>query len=248
MVKQSSVAIRRPFARLLLGGAVVACAAVPVAARLGAEAGRNSHPTSRGWETFLARELNRPVTRPLAPHDAIAAKIVKAAHAQEGDDYDASYVTISYPGGDVPAGSGACTDVVVRALRGAGVDLQQLIHEDVEAHFARYPAAWNLGHADANIDQRRVPNQMAFFQSHGLSLPLATTGKALATWQPGDIVDWKPGPKMWHTGIISDHATLDGLPLVIHNGYRCTEQNVLTAWPIIGHFRYPVRKEVAALP
>jgi len=180
-------------------------------------------------------------TRPYAPRDKIAAAIVAGAHAQEGDMYHASYVRLSYPGGDVPAGEGACTDVVVRSLRAAGYDLQQLIHEDMVRHFRRYPAAWKLGHPDTNIDHRKVPNQMVFFAAYGESLPLGTTGSDLATWLPGDIVCWRPGDRQWHIGIISDHVTMRGRPLVIHNGWICTEEDCLTKWPIIAHYRFPLR-------
>ena len=180
-------------------------------------------------------------TRDNAPRDKIAAAIVAGAHEQEGDLYHASYVRISYPDGDVPAGEGACTDVVVRSLRAAGYDLQRLIHEDMVRHFRRYPAAWKLGHPDTNIDHRKVPNQMVFFAAYGATLPLGITGTDLATWLPGDIVCWKPGGRQWHIGIISDHVTMRGRPLVIHNGWICTEEDCLTKWPIIGHYRFPMR-------
>ena len=132
-----------------------------------------------------------------------------------------------------------CTDVVVRALRGAGYDLQKLIHEDMQRDFKRYPDSWKLGHPDTNIDQRRVPNHIAFFNKYGKVLPTSTSGSALATWQPGDIVEWHWGSGKWHTGVISDAVAPSGKPMVIHNGWMCAEQDVLTDWPIVGHFRYP---------
>ncbi|PQV63052.1 hypothetical protein B1R32_11629 [Abditibacterium utsteinense] len=191
---------------------------------------------SRALETGFDR-LIEPEVRRVAIKNAVAQKIVAAAHAQEGDDYDASYRKISYPSGDVPKGAGACTDVVIRALRGAGIDLQQQIHADMSRDFARYGDKWKLGHTDKNIDHRRVPNQIAFFKKYGQSLPLETTGENLKTWQPGDIVMWHlPGNK-WHTGIVSDGIGSSGKPLVIHNAYQCAEQDYLDNWPIAGHFR-----------
>lgn len=170
-----------------------------------------------------------------------ARKIVNAARTQVGDAYDASYRVISFPGGDVPKGSGACTDVVVRAFRGAGIDLQELIHDDMKANFGVYPKLWRLTRTDKNIDHRRVPNHITFFGRFGQSLPLGTSGVALKTWQPGDVVEWKLDDGRWHTGVISDGVGPRGLPLVVHNGWQCVEQDALDAWKILGHFRYPRR-------
>lgn len=173
--------------------------------------------------------------------DPIAAKIVAAAHAQEGDAYNASYQRISYPNGDVKAGSGACTDVVIRSLRGAGYDLQELIHRDMARNFSLYPNFWGRTEPDTNIDHRRVPNNMKFFSRHGESLPLEVNRGTLKTWKPGDIVCWRLDGGRYHTGIVSDGLDETGIPLVIHNGLVCIEQDSLRSWPIIGHYRYPTR-------
>lgn len=155
--------------------------------------------------------------------------------------YDASYQAIAYPGGDVPQDRGACTDVVVRAFRRAGIDLQKLIHEDMKRNFRLYPQLWGLSGPDPNIDHRRTQNQMTFFRRFGKSLPLSVEGDALAAWRPGDIVYWQFPNGGQHTGIISDRVNRDGLPLVIHNAWICQEEDVLTRWEIIGHFRYPAQ-------
>ncbi|PLX23975.1 MAG: DUF1287 domain-containing protein, partial [Salinivirgaceae bacterium] len=81
--------------------------------------------------------------------------------------YDPSYFNITYPNGDVPAHKGVCTDVIIRAYRKFGVDLQKLIHEDMVANFSIYPNKWGLTQTDKNIDHRRVPNQMKFFERFG---------------------------------------------------------------------------------
>jgi uncharacterized protein YijF (DUF1287 family) len=188
-----------------------------------------------------ARDWLEPEVKRVAISDPIARKIVAAAHAQEGDLYDASYQKLSFPGGDVPKGTGACTDVVVRALRGAGYDLQKLINADMSKNFAKYPNSWGLGRTDKNIDHRRVPNHMVFFERFGRSLPLGTTGADLKTWLPGDIVCWKMEGGKWHTGVVSDGIGASGKPLVIHNAWVCTEQDYLENWPIIGHYRFPKR-------
>lgn len=157
---------------------------------------------------------------------------------RRGVRYDASYVAIDYPGGDVPRDRGACTDVVVRAFRNAGIDLQQLIHEDMAEHFDLYPQLWGLSGPDPNIDHRRVPNQMTFFERHGTALTLAVEGR-LDEWRWGDVVYWRFGDGREHCGIISDRTNRRGIPLVIHNAGVTREEDCLTRWEITGHYRYP---------
>lgn len=157
---------------------------------------------------------------------------------KNGVFYDASYVAISYPGGDLPSDRGACTDVVVRAFRNAGIDLQQLIHEDMKENFNCYPQMWGLSGPDTNIDHRRVPNQMRFFERHGIELTLKVKSN-LDQWRWGDIVYWRFPNGLYHCGIISDRTNRDGVPLVIHNASIAREEDCLLRWEIIGHFRYP---------
>ncbi len=196
-------------------------------------------------KTTEAIDWLRPELKRVAVTDPIAKKIVAAAHAQEGDAYDAAYRKISFPNGDVPAKRGACTDVVVRALRGAGYDLQALINADMKRSFKAYPNSWGLDHPDKNIDHRRVPNHMTFFARHGVSLPTGTSGDDLKTWLPGDVVCWRMDDNRLHTGIISDGISERGLPAVIHNGWRCVEQDVLDFYSVIGHYRFPKREEIS---
>lgn len=178
----------------------------------------------------------------IKPRDAIAEKIVRASHVQIGTHYDPTYETISYPGGDVEKSKGACTDVVIRALRGAGFDLQKLMHDDMAKNFRLYPQKWGLSKPDKNIDHRRVPNQMEFFARFGTSLPTRVDGSTLKSWQPGDIVCWDMENGQLHTGVISDGISSAGVPLTIHNGWICVEDDSLSRWKIIGHFRYPKRR------
>jgi uncharacterized protein YijF (DUF1287 family) len=173
------------------------------------------------------------------PRSPMAAQIVGGARAQIGTRYDASYLPIAYPLGDVPADRGACTDVVIRALRPAGFDLQRLIHQDIVARPAAYPQI-KAAEINANIDHRRVPNQMIFLRAQGRELTRVVAQSTLEQWQPGDIVYWRTGASRLHTGVISDGVDNSGVPLVIHNGSVCAEDNCLTRWPIIGHFRFPV--------
>jgi len=177
---------------------------------------------------------------PLPMPSLQATRVVEGARAQIGDVYDARYQMLKYPGGDVKKGRGACTDVVVRAFRNADIDLQETIHRDMTAHFASYPHEWGLSSPNTDIDHRRVPNQMAFLKRHGRELSTSTAPWALKQWQPGDIVYWNTGGTLrqqLHTGIVSNRRNGRGVPFVVHNGWRCVEEDALMRWKIIGHFR-----------
>jgi hypothetical protein len=167
--------------------------------------------------------------------------LVSAARAQIGVTirYDSSYQRIAYPGGDVPLDRGVCTDVVIRAYRALGIDLQELVHEDMRQAWQAYPhpPKWGLKSPDTNIDHRRVPNLATFFRRHGRSI--AVTNRP-ADFRAGDIVTWRIPPSLPHIGIVSDQVSAAGVPLVIHNiGYGATLDDTLFAFPITGHYRYP---------
>ncbi|GJM63213.1 DUF1287 domain-containing protein [Persicobacter diffluens] len=152
--------------------------------------------------------------------------------------YDPAYVAIAYPGGDVPADRGVCTDVVIRAYRLQGIDLQKEVHEDMIAHFDLYPTIWGLKKPDTNIDHRRVANLMTFFNRKGM-----TKGKSQRAedYLPGDIVAWDLGGGVLHIGLVVDQKSRQGSrPLIVHNiGRGQVLEDCLFAWEIIGHYRYP---------
>ncbi len=150
--------------------------------------------------------------------------------------YDPEYRVIPYPGGDVPPESGVCTDVLIRALREQGLDLQRLVHDDMRANFARYPRAWGLSRPDTNIDHRRVPNLMTYLTRQGCGVPLSRDPHDYRT---GDVVTWDLARgNLPHIGIISDHRNPDGIPMVIHNIGRGTrEEDILFRFRITGHYR-----------
>lgn len=152
-------------------------------------------------------------------------------------EYDPSYFSIDYPNGDVPSGKGVCTDVIIRAYRKLGIDLQREVHEDMRAHFAKYPKNWGLSKPDKNIDHRRVPNLMTFFGRHGNTLSITTNS---ADYKPGDIVCWNLGGGITHIGIISNKKNPSGSrPLIIHNiGSGQVLEDMLFNFKIIGHYRY----------
>ena len=165
------------------------------------------------------------------------AELAAAASAQIGITtlYDPAYVALKYPGGDVPMERGVCCDVVIRALRRHGVDLQKLVHEDMRAHFSAYPKNWGLKRTDRNIDHRRVPNLATLFARVGAEVPLQEDP---APYLPGDIVTWKLPGNLDHIGIVSDRRATDGTPLILHNiGRGAQEEDILFAYPMTGHYR-----------
>jgi len=156
--------------------------------------------------------------------------------------YDGRYVGIDYPGGDVPATMGVCTDVVIRSLRRAyNFDLQKVVHEDMTANFRAYPTTWGHTRPDKNIDHRRVPNLEVYFTRTGQHLPVT---QLPADYLPGDIVSWRLDGNsghggLPHIGIVSDRLSRDGTPLIIHNiGGGVEESDLLFDHKITGHFRY----------
>ena len=152
--------------------------------------------------------------------------------------YDPSYFRISYPNGDVPSDKGVCTDVIIRAYRKLGIDLQKEVHEDMKANFAKYPKNWGLTTTDRNIDHRRVPNLMTFFSRKGTTKPIS---QIPADYLPGDIVCWNLGGGTTHIGIVSKRKTGDQKRyLIIHNiGAGQVEEDCLFKFKIIGHYQYP---------
>lgn len=156
-----------------------------------------------------------------------------------GVSYDPSYVHLSYPGGDVDPMRGVCTDVVIRALRAVGIDLQRLVHEDI----LKRPSAYKRGGkpADASIDHRRATPLLVYFQAHAKNLPIhVDTDEARKSYAPGDIIIWSlhRNGHPEHVGVVSDRIGPRGIPLVLHNiGPHPSEEDVLDGWQILGHFR-----------
>ncbi|MFT5511052.1 MAG: hypothetical protein ACI89J_004152 [Hyphomicrobiaceae bacterium] len=196
-----------------------------------------------------------------AARPAFAARLIAAAEARINKTitYDPAYVSLKYPGGDVAPDRGVCSDVVIRAYRALGIDLQQRIHEDMRRKFRAYPARWGLKRPDPNIDHRRVPNLRRFFTRQGQSLPVSIDASA---YQPGDLVTWDvakprllPGTLKFsrptasgrlafartpHIGIVTDKLSPDGKrPLIVHNiGGGTVLEDMLFAYQITGRYRF----------
>lgn len=151
--------------------------------------------------------------------------------------YDPQYFSISYPNGDVPSDKGVCTDVIIRAYRKVGIDLQKEVHEDMAANFSKYPKNWGLKKTDKNIDHRRVPNLMTYFSRHGTVKIISTNS---SDYVPGDIVCWNLGGAITHIGIVVDKKSEDGKRyMIVHNiGGGQVLEDVLFSYKIIGHYSF----------
>ena len=164
---------------------------------------------------------------------------LEAAHArtQKEETYDGSYRVIAYPNGDVADNLGVCTDLIIRAYRAINIDLQVLVHKDMQEHFKEYPQRWQLKKADSNIDHRRVPNLQHYFKRQGASLTISTTP---TDYRPGDLVTWNLPGNLPHIGIVSDNFVPGtNRPKIIHNiGAGPAEEDSLFAFPITGHYRF----------
>jgi uncharacterized protein YijF (DUF1287 family) len=182
-----------------------------------------------------AAALPAQPARPAAPARPGSA-LAQAAERQVGVTliYDPAYVRLAYPGGDVPLERGVCADVVIRAFRAIGVDLQVALHEDMGRHFSSYPRNWGLRRPDRNIDHRRVPNLMTYFRRQGKALALD------APYEPGDVVAWRLSNGLLHIGVVAEHPAAPRTHrLVVHNiGEGAQVEDVLHAFEKLGHYRW----------
>jgi len=186
---------------------------------------------------FIIFCLNvNPVLAESFENQLVNAAIARTLHNIR---YDGSYFTIAYPNGDVPNDIGVCTDVIIRAYRSLGIDLQKRVHEDMKLNFSAYPSKriWGLTHTDKNIDHRRVPNLQVFFSRNGEVLPIS---KRKQDYQSGDIVTWKLASNLPHIGIVVGKNTSETTnPLIVHNiGSGPKKEDVLFDYKITGHYRY----------
>lgn len=184
----------------------------------------------------LLTVCNASATQAVSSESLVEAATERLKH---NVTYDGRYMSIPYPGGDVPKNIGVCTDLVIRSYRGIGMDLQKLVHEDMSANFDQYPSKriWGLSKPDSNIDHRRVPNLQAFFKRYGESF---APSKQARDYLPGDIVSWMLPGNLPHIGIVSDHTSAQSnTPLIIHNiGSGPVIDDILFSFNITGHYRY----------
>jgi uncharacterized protein YijF (DUF1287 family) len=177
--------------------------------------------------------------------DALDVLIGAKKEVLNAESYTAEaedYISMKYPGGDVPRNIGVCTDVIVRAVRNSGWDLQKELHEDIRRTKAAYPMVKGTG--DASIDQRRVGTLLPYFKRHW-EQHSAKLADPKDPWRPGDVIFMdtfpnKSGPD--HIGIVSDRVDDQGLPLIVNNwtdGTVVSEMDLMTFVPVMYRFRLP---------
>ncbi len=181
-----------------------------------------------------------PVARPLPPIASPQLKQFLEAAIEQSKvttGYDPSWVKIDYPNGDVPSDTGVCSDVIVRAFRKAGIDLQKEVHEDMTRAWSEYPRKWGARGTDTSIDHRRVLNLTTYFDRQGKTLPVTNER---ADYLPGDVVAWELSPGVEHIGILTNLSSeADKHYLIVHNiGAGARVEDVLLTWKIIGHYRH----------
>jgi uncharacterized protein YijF (DUF1287 family) len=182
--------------------------------------------------------LARLVLSTLPADSTFRARLVRAALERTFHvvHYDPAYVQLTYPMGDVPETTGVCTDEVIRAYRALGVDLQRLVHEDMERHFAAYPKKWRLRGPDANIDHRRVPNLQTFLKRRNASLRLTARAE---DYRPGDLITCTVPPDLPHIAIVVPPPDSGAAPWIVHNiGAGPRYEDRLFEFPLTGHYRW----------
>lgn len=170
--------------------------------------------------------------------DSFATKLARAALDRTAHlvRYEPAYVSLPYPGGDVPADTGVCTDEVIRAYRAIGFDLQKLVHEDMKEDFNAYPKQWGLRRPDSNIDHRRVPNLQTFFKRHGAALPVTDRPEAFI---PGDLITCTVPPHLPHIAMVVPAPDGGSKPWIVHNIGRGPQlEDRLFEFPLTGHYRW----------
>jgi uncharacterized protein YijF (DUF1287 family) len=178
----------------------------------------------------------------VAPPDAslpFGRRLAQAAAAQTRGFviYDDKYRQIAATRGDVPALFGVCTDVIVRAYRTLGVDLQGLVQ------------ASRLGAGDPNIDHRRTETLRRYLARYGATLAPSSFAE---NYMPGDIVTyWRPqnSGSRSHIAVVADTLGPSGNPMIIHNrGWGPQMEDALFVDRITGHYRYDAAARPAQPP
>ncbi len=235
---------QKPKRRNFFGGWVI----IVIAVGMGAWYGKPLIPFLKATQVDATQEQAAALISELGENDHFGNGLAAAALSHSGDRvaYDRAYFKIAYPNGDVPSGKGVAADVLIRCYRRIGIDLQQLVHEDMAANFRVYPQLWDALGPDTNIDHRRVPNLQKFFERNGQTLEPSRESE---DYRPGDIVIWSLASAEAHIGIVvPGPGKRAGEAWVVHNmGAGVKWENILFDYRIVRHFRFPDQaKEIAA--
>ncbi len=187
------------------------------------------------------RELASGARFQLHDETSFANQLTLAALSRAGlvVGHDASYKKITFPLGDVPPNTGCAADEVIRAYRGVGIDLQELIYNDMAQSFGSYPRIKDKTQPDTNMDHRLVPNLQVFFKRYGQTLPASHKSSDYA---PGDIITCNlPGGVPHIAMVVPSPST--GRPWIVHNmGYGPRIEDRLLEFNLTGHYRYHPRE------
>lgn len=231
---------QKPKPRNFFGGWVI----IVIALGMGFWFGRPLMPFLKATQVDASYEQADLLVSSLRNSKDAGDKLACAAliHSTENIKPETGYFKIDYPNGDIPAGLGNASDVVVRCYRKAlGVDLQVLVHEDMMENFRLYPQLWPDSTApDPNIDHRRVANLQRFFERKGEAL---SPSRDAGDYHPGDIVIWSLSNAESHIGIVvPGPGGRAGEPWVVHNiGNGVKWENILFDYSIQRHFRFPAQ-------
>ena len=242
MREKNYIRILAPALALVLLGALsgVMCFSNPGVSRRVRATGHAIVEKVAGPGLQTAKNIKPSRPEPRSRREKFLFDLADAAMERTRHDvtYDPAYVVLDYPGGDVPDDRGVCSDVVIRAYRALGIDLQVDVHEDMKANFKLYPKKWGLKKTDKNIDHRRVANLMVLFARKGQSFDVTDDP---ADYRPGDLVTWDlNGNGLLHIGVVSLDRSADGRRFkLVHNiGAGPQNEDVLFDWEILGHYRY----------
>ena len=206
--------------------------------------GRPLFPFLKAQQETATVERADELIAQLAPSASFGERLAAAAlqRTKARVTYDESYYDgIPYPAGDIPSDRGYGPDLVVRSFRAVGVDLQQLVHEDMSVNFKLYPQIYPEREADPNIDHRRVPNLQRFFSRFGESLP---SNRDDGAYSVGDIVIWQVGRDR-HIGIVvPGPGQRSSERWAVHNlNAGPVWEHCLFDFEVVGHYRYDGSRE-----
>jgi uncharacterized protein len=227
---------QKPKRRNFFGGWVI----IVIALGIGFWFGKPLMPSLKAAQSGPSLEQADLLASSLASSPRFGDRLASSAIvlSKQSITFDSSYYKIAYPGGDIPSHKGMDADVLIRAYRGVGVDLQVLVHEDMEADFRLYPQLWEASSPDANIDHRRAPNLQRFFERHAETI---TPSRNFEEYLPGDIVTWSLANGDTHIGVVAPGpGDRGGEPWIIHSmgGQGVKWENVLFDFKVQRHFRY----------
>ena len=152
----------------------------------------------------------------------------------------------------LPGPSDQSADLVLHSYQAVGIDLRELIKEDMNRALRYYPNPSRPPHADAGLVHRDVPNLQRFFARWGKALH---TRKRETEFEIGDVVVWEH-PSSLQTpvnrvmGIIvpGPDKRSDERWVVREDAGRLQWTSRIFDHEIVGHYRYtPVSDEVARL-